>query len=290
MSCQSSPGSRSNDKDINVSARSTHPIYGLSLASSGDNAQLSVSADGQGLLYQSRERNRHRNPQAYQFDLRTQTERRVTWSDGVVTHPVSFDSKNVIYLSNTDREKEVPSFLRENNQFIFENDLFLSELNQGSVSLLLRGTGFLTDLRIGPKRNVLFLSIERNRTRWLQFDVESKNLRTVTEWPQAVVTSATESQEGTIFWAEYDPNKKVSLLRSGKSPTTAVTLSQSPVVMERIRWLEPNKKLSISLVPSAPIESVLASLRQQKPATPSTVSKAEITSEKSINQIGRAHV
>jgi len=84
------------------------------LVEEGESAQPSLSADGTKLVYVSGKRPLHNSPQVYVKDLRTGAERRVTFQNGIVSHP-RFGPRGdqIVYSSTTDEDKEYPAFLRE---------------------------------------------------------------------------------------------------------------------------------------------------------------------------------
>ncbi|MCB0351343.1 MAG: PD40 domain-containing protein [Bdellovibrionales bacterium] len=79
----------------------------------GENTRGKFSYGGDKILFISRDRLKHSQPQAYEYDLKTQKDRRITFQNGEV-FDVAYSSEphHFYYSSTTDEIKENPEFIR----------------------------------------------------------------------------------------------------------------------------------------------------------------------------------
>ncbi|MFS4459404.1 hypothetical protein [Bdellovibrio sp. HCB2-146] len=94
----------------------------------GDNERPRFSADGNKLLYVSRQRAAHKGAQVYELDLRTNKERRVTFSDGDAFDAVYVSQDEILYASTTDEIKESPWQNKIIDKQAPPSDLYMSDL------------------------------------------------------------------------------------------------------------------------------------------------------------------
>ncbi|MCM2280753.1 MAG: hypothetical protein NDI61_02775 [Bdellovibrionaceae bacterium] len=84
------------------------------LTQDGDNFRPIFSPDGKKVYFISENREAHQHQQAYEVDLATRVERRITYQDGDVSSvAVTPDGKSLIYASATDEIKEDPFFVND---------------------------------------------------------------------------------------------------------------------------------------------------------------------------------
>lgn len=84
------------------------------VTSQGENYGAHFSSDGQKIIFISRDRMKHTHPQAYEMNLKTKKERRITFQDGEIFDVVYAKNPNFIYYSSsTDELKENPPYISQ---------------------------------------------------------------------------------------------------------------------------------------------------------------------------------
>ena len=112
LACQSQPSGQLLNKSPVTNVNSIAPTatkLGLRMTQVGQNESPRISSDGNLVLFISKDRAAHANPQLYVYDVRTKKEKRITYQDGQVRDPLwSLDQKFIYYSSTTDEIKEKP--------------------------------------------------------------------------------------------------------------------------------------------------------------------------------------
>lgn len=90
------------------------PSSSEQLTLTGENYGAHFSSDGKRILFISRNRAKHKQPQVYEYDLNSRKERRITFQDGEI-FDVTYGKKtnDIFYSSTTDEIKENPRFIRD---------------------------------------------------------------------------------------------------------------------------------------------------------------------------------
>ena len=101
-------GSKVKKAESSFSGSGAMSPYGAPLVSVGENYSPHFSRDENRFLFISAKRSSHRQPQVYEFDLKTKKERRITFQDGEVQSPIYLDADWIAYASTTDELKERP--------------------------------------------------------------------------------------------------------------------------------------------------------------------------------------
>jgi Tol biopolymer transport system component len=122
------------------------PRLGSSITLLGDNTSPSWSPDGEHLLFVSRNRPAHKNAQVYEFDFKTNKERRITYSDGEDSDPqYVLGGNKIVYASTTDELKERPKLF--GNELPTEQnpptEIYLSDLSGIEIQRLTHHPGFV---------------------------------------------------------------------------------------------------------------------------------------------------
>jgi dipeptidyl aminopeptidase/acylaminoacyl peptidase len=144
----SKSGGASPQSGQNNSATTLVAPYGELLTKIGENESPSWSPDGQILVFISKNRSSHKNAQAYELDLSSSKERRITYSDGDVSTPVFvLNGQKIVYASTTDELKESPVLLRKNSTSPSDlaappTELYLSDLSGIQILRLTDHPGF----------------------------------------------------------------------------------------------------------------------------------------------------
>jgi Periplasmic component of the Tol biopolymer transport system len=94
----------------------------------GDNERPRFSPSGDQILFFSSHRMHHKGQQIYELDLKRNTERRVTFSDGDAFDPMYLNDSEIVYSSTTDAIKENPLDLKNFDKVRPPSDLYRSDL------------------------------------------------------------------------------------------------------------------------------------------------------------------
>lgn len=112
----------------------------------GDNDHPRFSPDNLRLVYQSRNRSKHRGWQIYEMDLTKVKERRVTFSDGDAFDPLYIADQEIIYASTTDELKEGPLVNRILDKEFPPSDIYMSDVYGSDIMRLTRQPGYDAEL------------------------------------------------------------------------------------------------------------------------------------------------
>lgn len=115
---------------------------GERLTTQGSNSQVFFHPSGARFVFVSSNRNSHTEKQVYEYDFKSQKERRVTFNDGIAQWPSYLQDSQVVYSSNTDALKEYPPRLyrdlHEKNWApfdIYSSDLFGNGIKRWTEAL-----------------------------------------------------------------------------------------------------------------------------------------------------------
>ncbi len=140
---------RSQTKDVSKIPEVSYTTETV-LVGDGNSSQPSFSAEGDRLLFVSAKRPGHVQAQAYEKDLRTGGETRITFQNGDVAHPVYLPKNEfIVYASSTDEQKENPPLLRPPAPapalpapFQETSEVYLHSLNGLEITRLSTAPGF----------------------------------------------------------------------------------------------------------------------------------------------------
>lgn len=106
----------------------------------GDNERPRFSADGEKIIFASRSRPHHKQAQIYEFNLKKNTERRVSFSDGDAFDPIYVGEDAILYASTTDEIKENP--LKNFDKGLPPSELYMSDVYGGDILRLTTQPGY----------------------------------------------------------------------------------------------------------------------------------------------------
>jgi hypothetical protein len=137
----SGPQKQNSSSENNLSSPKTTSL-GERLTTQGNNSQVFYHSSGTRFLFVSSNRNNHTEKQVYEYDFKSQKERRVTFNDGIAQWPAYLQDSQVVYSSNTDALKEYPprlyKELHEKNWApfdIYSSDLFGNGIKRWTEAL-----------------------------------------------------------------------------------------------------------------------------------------------------------
>lgn len=191
---------------------------GIVLTKDGQNDSPAFSADGKKVVFVSRQRKTHAQPQIYFFDLEQLAERRITYQDGESRDPfLSRDGKKVIYASSTDELKERPLLLQKASKDPVvttwpPTDLYESDLSGADIRRLTTRPGF--DGFPWPRndKSIYFSRLNGSRLEIWQLNLQTKNASPLLIRKDRSVFSLRLSPNGKNWvWIESDANQKTSL-------------------------------------------------------------------------------
>lgn len=144
------------------------------ITNSGISLRPHPSADGQRLLYVSGSRSTHENFQAYERDLKSNKEKRITYQNGDVFEVHYYNNeKSYIYSSSTDELKESPPYieksllamkghsvdelnLKDDLGFILpRTEIYKTALDSSKISRITKKPLFDGDISVRGKRHEL---------------------------------------------------------------------------------------------------------------------------------------
>ena len=199
---------------------------------SGQNSRPKFSPDGAHILYISAERDRHKQRQAYIYNLSTQTDRRLTFQDGEVTEILSLitNSNNriestLVYASTTDEIKERPEFIKKflnqnktgdtsiDAQFSLEyknllgeieasTEIYSSTLSGRNIDRITNSPGFDGSLRpLGKENKIAFASRSVEKPIYKMFNLASRQQKSLTDLPVDAEFLAWSKSENHMSWS-----------------------------------------------------------------------------------------
>lgn len=217
----------------------------LPLTTIGENLDGQFSPDGKKILFLSRSRSSHSQTQAYEKDLTTGRERRVTFQDGDVSSP-RYDSKGTqfYYASTTDELKENPLFLQQqlnpsatgaNSQKPFwelmPTEIYSSGLFGDKIRRLTHARGFDGELSPHPKKPLLYFSAARGEhMRIFVLDLKTLQVRPFSSDSKYHELEVAVSPDGSQWaWAQYTDDLKSSqiVIANAKGERTLTLTSGS---------------------------------------------------------------
>lgn len=131
------------------------------LTSSGENSAPHFSPDGRRILFVSKARPSHRNPQIYEMSLETYEEKRMTFSDGEEGTPLyNSAGTGFFYSSTTDELKERPLLLRKKGESdVFSpSEVYFRSLLVLDIERLTERAGFDGLIKPGLDKNEIFFT------------------------------------------------------------------------------------------------------------------------------------
>jgi Tol biopolymer transport system component len=157
------------------------------LIESGSNRRARFSPDGTRIIFIGSERIRHKQPQVYEFDLKTKMERRVTFQDGEIIDVAYASPDEILYSSTTDEIKENPDFIKlalkqkgEEKKLngygepLPMSEIYTSSIEGRNIQRLTQQSGFDGEIAPGPKHEACFVSMRNNRRQIFTLNTRSK--------------------------------------------------------------------------------------------------------------------
>lgn len=175
-----STGSRTTVNDLSTPKGYESPTI-TALTSVGESFSAKLSSSNQRLIFISAARAKHAQPQAYEMDLVSKQDRRLTFQDGEIFDLIySPGDKGFFYSSTTDEIKENPKFIRDlknqmatgapqnlppsastdlNGRELPSTEIYLSSMAGDDIQRLTHRENFDGYLANGSSRNeVIFIS------------------------------------------------------------------------------------------------------------------------------------
>jgi Tol biopolymer transport system component len=221
-------------KSVNFSGKNGS-VVAEPLTSAGNNYRPVFSPDGRKLLFVSENREEHKPLQAYEIDLATRVERRVTFHDGEVQSVVyNHDGTHIFYASSTDEIKEDPHFVKNLMRRIERSteetqvsripgtleelepgpfEIYASALDSSVIRRLTRSSGFDGDLSLSAKTKQLMFTSSRNKQRDIYLmNVSDLNTRRLTSDPFREVSPSVSHDGVWVTWAKLSEGLTASQL------------------------------------------------------------------------------
>ncbi len=222
-------------KAISFSGKDGVPIVAEPLTDAGNNYRPVFSADGRKLLFVSENREEHKPLQAYEIDLATRVERRVTFHDGEVQSAVyAIDGTHIYYASSTDEIKEDPHFVKNLMRRIERSteetqssripgtleelepgpfEIYASALDSSTIRRLTKSAGFDGDLSLSMKTKNLMFTSSRNKQRDIYLmNVNDGSTRRLTSDPFREVSPSVSVDGVWVTWAKLSEGLTASQL------------------------------------------------------------------------------
>lgn len=175
---------------------------------SGESLNPRFSADGNKMLYASRGRNFHKGWQIYEYDFRTNKDRRVTFSDGDAFDPDYIDNSSLIYASTTDEIKEIPFKNSEQEA----SDIYTSGLFGNNIERLIQNPGYDGHpnlMNINKGRQLIFSSYRHKQWGLYQYDLKKKNTVPLAPKPGTSKRQPHANQSlNSLVWIEENLKEK----------------------------------------------------------------------------------
>ena len=235
------------------------------LTFAGQNNRPRFNDIGDKIVFYSSERPEHKGSQIYEFDIRKNTLRRITYSDGDAFDPDYINNREILYSSTTDEIKEKllqPANLEKKDSELYLSDTYGTQIlrttyrsgydaegifyqNLGKHSIIYTsyfdGRSGIFALEL-PKMSVKLiaarmemsyesptLSPERDSLAWIQTDLKTKSKFLVLYDLKTKKTQILKSGEGDyadLSFAPSTPNRLFySIIRDPTKPRHIETLS-----------------------------------------------------------------
>ena len=221
---------------------------GIVLTKVGENDSPSFSADGKKIVFVSRNRKTHAQPQIYFFDLEQLSERRVTYQDGESRNPfLSKDGKKVIYASSTDELKERPTLLNsmapKTPSAFPPMDLYESDLSGTEIRRLTNRAGFDGSPWPRSDKSILYSQEKNSRLEIWQMNLASKETSPIFAKKDRSIYSLRLSPNGKNWaWIEKTNSNETSLhiapLNFKEDPRNEIKLTG---VFDSVDWFDDEK-------------------------------------------------
>lgn len=183
----------------------------------GENDSPQFSETGNEIIFISRRREAHANPQVYEFDLLKNRERRVTFHDGEDATPSYINGREILYASTTDEIKESP-FLNKNPDKDFPpSELYKSDTYGNGIERLTHYPGFDGEALYVKTRKpfIVFTSRRGQLTGIYKLDLKSKGVSfVVVEKDHANRSPALSPDFKRIAWISTDTKTGEQSLRA----------------------------------------------------------------------------
>ncbi len=230
-------------------------IKGLSIP--GLNSQARFSPDGSSLLFVSAERPEHKNAQIYLLNLKTKSEKRLTFQDGENASPAfDPDGTGFIYSSNTDELKEDPKFIREALARIKGEqptktpptaqpawmsqayDIYHSNWEGTQIGRLTETKNYDSEGSLHPTYNLMvFSSLRSGKLDLYTTDRKGQNQKLLTRAPVNQAQPVYSPDGKKLVWVKYSEDlaeaQIVSGLVNARSPQN---LTSAPALHQTPRW------------------------------------------------------
>jgi len=148
----------------------------------GDNEHPRFSPSGDQILFISSHRMHHKGQQVYELDLKRNTERRVTFSDGDAFDAMYLNDSEIVYSSTTDEIKENPLMNKVFDKKRPPSDLYRSDLVGTEIQRLTNQPSYdgqsvyVRDFR---RPFILFTSLRNGSTGLYRYDMQTGTIVTV---------------------------------------------------------------------------------------------------------------
>jgi Tol biopolymer transport system component len=148
----------------------------------GDNEKPRFSPTGEQIIFVSSHRANHKGQQVYELDLKRNTERRVTFSDGDSFDPIYLNDIEIVYSSTTDEIKENPLMNKTFDKKTPPSDIYRSDLVGNEILRMTHQPSydgqsvFVRDFR---KPFLLFTSLRNGNTGLYRLDMQSEAIQPI---------------------------------------------------------------------------------------------------------------
>lgn len=137
------------------------------LTREGINDQIHIAANGLKIIYISQKKSKHDHTQIYEMDLKTRTEKRLTYQDGYLTSPIILNENEIAYSSSTDEIKENPLSTKKDDQTILE--VYLSDRFGNQIQRLTKRSGY--DSQVAHSQYLdqyIYYVVKKDNKSWIQ--------------------------------------------------------------------------------------------------------------------------
>lgn len=233
-------------------------LDGQALTSNGENFDPAFSPKGDKVVFVSQGRPQHRQPQIYEYDLKTHKEKRITFQASNTAFPqYSPNGEWILYSSSTDELKEDPPLLhvkKPNEEFqgpaIYNEpfEIYLHRLQGVEIHRLTKRLLFDGEARFKGANELVFT---RRTGQSLTLMSGSIRRRTVEEFKGAGPRSAQLAPSPDLksyVWVEYAEDFKSSVLKVKVGKNDAITIGDGVTALRKDpSWTPDGKSILFSM-------------------------------------------
>ncbi len=133
----------------------------------GVNNQVSIAPSGLKIIYISQKKIKHEHTQIYEMELKSNLEKRITYQDGYLAHPLFLNENDIAYASTTDAIKENPLNYKKEDPNLFE--VYISDRFGNEITRLTKRLGNDSQLAHTQHLNkFIYHVLKKDNKSWIQ--------------------------------------------------------------------------------------------------------------------------